>query len=95
MNNFLNDILNLLISMKNTILYEYKLHFFIEDTMKLNTKDINNLLEDEESEYLTHSKVKSMTGVANKMQQMRNALAEKNENTRVYSNKDKTRFKKN
>lgn len=62
--------------------------------MKLKGKDIEDLLHADEQEEFVPGKDQGITNITNKMQKIRNAVNERNEDTRVYGNKDKTRIKR-
>lgn len=61
--------------------------------MKLNSKDISDLMNDDNEYVDVRHKDADIGTIPNRIQKIRKAVAEKKEDVRVYGNKDKSRFK--
>lgn len=61
--------------------------------MKLNSKDISDLMNDDNEYVDARHKDAEIGTIPNRIQKIRKAVAEKKEDVRVYGNKDKSRFK--
>jgi hypothetical protein len=64
--------------------------------MKLTDRELDNLLNEEETEEVTARQIKSdeLEAASGRVNKIRNAVAARREDNQIYGNKDKTRIKR-